>query len=144
MRAWLRAYVAEHEGWWRAARGLPDHLGAIDEQREWDDLLARGDAKLVDVLLGDHEEPIGIVIAEVGPDRHLRVPTLTVQWIAVAPEARGRGLSARLLDHALRWGAARGALSAQVNVTAANAAAVRAYERTGFTTVDLRMIRPLA
>ena len=144
MRPWLRGFVADHEGWWRTARGLPAQLGAMDEQSEWDDLLAPGEAKLADVLLGDTGEPVGIIMAALRPDRHLGVPTVVIQWIAVAPSARGRGLSARLLDHALRWGAARGALSAEVFVTAANAAAVRAYERADFTTSDLRMIRPLA
>ena len=142
MRPWLLAYVAEHEAWWRVARGLEPGTGAMDEQREWDDLLATGPAKLVDVLVEDGA-PAGVVMAEAGTDRHLGVPRLVIQWIAVAPAARGRGLSARLLDHALGWGAEHGATSAEVFVTAANAAAVRAYERAGFSAVDLRMIRPL-
>jgi GNAT superfamily N-acetyltransferase len=141
VRPWLRAYIAEHEGWWRDARGVTG--GAMDEEREWDDVLAAGDTKIADLALDEEGVPIGLIMAEVRPDRHLGVPTVVIQWIAVAPEARGRGLSAPLLEHALRWGAGRGATSAEVFVTAANAPAVRAYERAGFAAVDVRMIRPL-
>jgi GNAT superfamily N-acetyltransferase len=115
----------------------------MDEQRDWDDLLAPAEVKLCDVACDEAGTPVGVIMAEVRPDRHLRVPAVIIQWIAVAPEARGRGLSAPLLQRALSWGAEHGATSAEVFVTAANAAAVRAYERAGFAPVDVRMMRPL-
>src|SRR5205807_9142326 len=62
VRPWLLAYVAEHEAWWRVARGLEPGTGAMDEQREWDDLLATGPAKLADVLV-EGGAPAGVVMA---------------------------------------------------------------------------------
>ncbi len=53
---------------------------------------------------------------------------------AVAPAARGRGLGAELLTGAVAWARRRGEPLLEVVTQGANARAVRAYERAGFTT----------
>lgn len=53
--------------------------------------------------------------------------------LAVAPEARGRGVGSLLLDAALHAAAERGAAALTLEVRADNAAARALYERHGFT-----------
>jgi ribosomal protein S18 acetylase RimI-like enzyme len=51
--------------------------------------------------------------------------------LGVAPALRGRGHGGRLLAGMLRWGLARGARRAYLQVLATNPA-IRLYERAGF------------
>ncbi|OLT24985.1 hypothetical protein BJF83_05780 [Nocardiopsis sp. CNR-923] len=53
-----------------------------------------------------------------------------------APEARGRGLAAGIVDALLAWGRDRGAERAYLCVMDGNTAALRAYERAGFIRTD--------
>ncbi len=53
----------------------------------------------------------------------------------VAPEARGHGVAAALLDAALAWARARNARAMQLGVVCGNDAARRLYERAGFRAV---------
>jgi len=58
--------------------------------------------------------------------------------VAVAPDARGRGIGARLLDEALRAARDRGASSVYLEVRDSNAAARSLYETRGFVEVGRR------
>jgi GNAT superfamily N-acetyltransferase len=53
----------------------------------------------------------------------------------VAPECRGHGAAAALLDGALAWARARGAHAMQLGVICGNDGARRLYERAGFHAV---------
>ena len=53
----------------------------------------------------------------------------------VAPECRGQGVAAALLDAALAWARARGAREMQLGVLRGNDGARRLYERAGFRDV---------
>ncbi|WP_017539319.1 GNAT family N-acetyltransferase [Nocardiopsis halophila] len=53
--------------------------------------------------------------------------------MATAPAERGRGRAGRIMGALLAWAHAKGAREAYLVVEADNAAAVRAYERAGFT-----------
>jgi GNAT superfamily N-acetyltransferase len=53
----------------------------------------------------------------------------------VAPEARGRGVAAALLDEALAWARTRHARLVQLGVVVDNSAAVQLYTRAGFRNV---------
>jgi ribosomal protein S18 acetylase RimI-like enzyme len=53
----------------------------------------------------------------------------------VAPEARGHGVAAALLDAAMRWARARGARAMGLGVVCGNDAARRLYQRAGFRDV---------
>jgi ribosomal protein S18 acetylase RimI-like enzyme len=50
----------------------------------------------------------------------------------VAPEARGRGVAAALLDEAVAWARSIGARSVRLGVVCSNSAAIRLYTRAGF------------
>jgi GNAT superfamily N-acetyltransferase len=52
--------------------------------------------------------------------------------IATRPDCRGHGLATELCAELVRWGAARGARSAYLQVEAGNTGAVRIYEALGF------------
>ena len=58
--------------------------------------------------------------------------------ICVAPEFRGRGWSAPLLEEGMREMTRRGAVSATLEVRAGNVPAIRLYERHGFQKEGLR------
>ncbi|MBZ0284743.1 MAG: GNAT family N-acetyltransferase [Anaerolineae bacterium] len=55
--------------------------------------------------------------------------------IVTAPEQRNQGLGKQLLLHLLNWGKAQGARQACLAVVAANAPAVRLYDKLGFREV---------
>jgi ribosomal protein S18 acetylase RimI-like enzyme len=142
---WLEAYLVEHAAWWLDARGIasdPTQLvhdrGLVD--RDWDELLIARAADFVQVAELDGR-PAGIVRAALREDRHLGFTEGVLQWIAVAPEARGQGVATALVQLVTQWFDAHG-VSGELFVTAANTTAVRAYERAGFRPVDTRMLRP--
>jgi ribosomal protein S18 acetylase RimI-like enzyme len=73
--------------------------------------------------------PLGLAWARVDADDP-GVVNLFQVW--VAPEARGHGVAAALLDAALGWARSRGARAMQLGVVCGNDAARRLYERAGF------------
>jgi GNAT superfamily N-acetyltransferase len=144
VRLWLHAYLLEHVEWWLQARGLDgDAAAVVDERglvdRDWAELTAAAEADFVEVAERDGAA-VGVVSAAVREDRHLRVESGVLQWLAVDPAARGQGVARALVARAGAWFDARG-VSAEVFVTAANTAAVRAYADAGFAAIDTRMIR---
>lgn len=56
-----------------------------------------------------------------------------IQGLAVAAEARGRGIGRRLIEAAVEESRRQGARKLTLRVLAGNAPALRLYERTGFT-----------
>ena len=56
----------------------------------------------------------------------------TIEWVWTVPQMRRRGIAALLLERTLELGRERGFRSAQLTTLLGNAAAARAYERTGF------------
>jgi ribosomal protein S18 acetylase RimI-like enzyme len=66
--------------------------------------------------------------------------TGSIGLIAVAQEARGRGVGTALLAAAHRWMLARGAQQARVVTQADNLPACRLYERAGYRLADVRHV----
>ena len=64
-----------------------------------------------------------------GWDEGYEVPSF---GIYVSPEARGRGLGGQLLDHAIEYAHAQGALSVMLKVYGTNEVARHLYEARGF------------
>jgi len=75
------------------------------------------------------EAPVALAWAKVDAEEPATV-NLFQMW--VAPEARGHGVAAALLEAALAWAGARGARTMRLGVVCGNAAARRLYERAGF------------
>jgi len=59
-----------------------------------------------------------------------------VEYVAAKPDARGKGVAARLLDAVLERGRTLGHNSAQISFLIGNTPAQRCYERAGFRVVD--------
>ena len=57
--------------------------------------------------------------------------------VSVKPEARGRGVGARLLEDAVTRARAEGATSVTLDVDASNSGARRLYERHGFVVTGI-------
>ena len=64
------------------------------------------------------------------------VDNWVVEWVALRPEARGKGVADRLLREILDRGRAAGFRKAQITYLVGNTPAQRAYERVGFTEMD--------
>lgn len=58
-----------------------------------------------------------------------------VYQVWVAPEARGRGIGAALINAAIEWARARRATELRLDVTSGDGAAARLYRRMGFVDV---------
>ena len=59
-----------------------------------------------------------------------------VEWVALKPEARGKGVAAKLLERVLQRGRDEGFKRAQISYLIGNTPAQRCYEQAGFRTVD--------
>ena len=59
-----------------------------------------------------------------------------VEWVALTPEARGKGVASMLLEAILARGRSAGYAKAQISVLIGNTPAQRCYERGGFSFVD--------
>jgi len=84
-------------------------------------------------------EPVGMTFGRLDP----ACEVLGVGAMWVAPEARGRGLGARLLATAIDWGRSSGARVAELWVTDGNEGASSLYRSAGFIETDERQpLRP--
>jgi ribosomal protein S18 acetylase RimI-like enzyme len=79
------------------------------------------------------------LLDRLGAVRSVFAPVASDQWylskLAVAPNARGRGLGRRLVEAYLRSGEDAAFRRYRVDVEAANAPAIRLYESHGFRVV---------
>ena len=150
VRRFLDAYLREHLRWWSAAMGTAWDDVQIAEHLVWHDLVetdwrelkrqAGQERAFVRVARDASGAPLGVVWAEEGRDRFLRVRTGVLSWVYVAPEARGQGVGGLLMEAADAWMAQRRVAMREVFVTGANAAAVALYASRGYRVVDQRML----
>lgn len=107
---------------------------AFDQQR-WDGFV-RAAAWFVATRDGQR---VGIAGALTGPEE-ADEPELIGMW--VAPQARGAGVGARLVDAVCEWATAQGAPAVSLWVLDGNDDARRVYARSGFTETGERMPLP--
>jgi ribosomal protein S18 acetylase RimI-like enzyme len=144
----------------RALADSPQAFSAsfAEESTRADDVWA---ARLAAPALGAHKQgwpfaaevdgtPVGLAWVKMEGEH------ASVYQVWVAPEARGRGVGAALLDAAIHWARARKASELRLDVTAGDGPAARLYRRMGFadvgepvpmagrTTFEQTMVLPLA
>ena len=107
-------------------------------------------ARLAAPALGDYRHawpyvaeidgtPVGLAWVKLdAPD----AATASLYQVWVAPQARGQGIGAALLDAAIAWARARRASALHLGVTAGDGAAARLYRRAGFVDVGAPEPRP--
>jgi [ribosomal protein S18]-alanine N-acetyltransferase len=91
-----------------------------------------GRSEVTCLIAREREEIVGYaVVYSVGGEGELAN-------LAVAPPARGRGIGAALLAHALTWARERGAADLWLEVRASNEGARALYQRFQFETAGVR------
>ncbi len=113
---------------------------SLDElvEKNWHNLL---EASLSGQFVQVVDEPLsGIVFAEKRQEPYMGFDIGVLSWIYVDPAARGQGVSRRLMEAAHAWMDEQGVRGRQVFVTATNEAAVKLYQRYGYSVVDYRML----
>ena len=60
-------------------------------------------------------------------------------FMFVSPDCRGRGINQKLIDRLVTWGKGKGAEDFYLDVYAENEAAIRAYEKVGFSPCMIEM-----
>lgn len=137
--------LADLQGWWRlrlrALREHPDMFGmafeeqehrtAEDVERSFHERSIAGDNRLF-AAFSDDNAPVatlGVVRLDGRKERHRAL----IWGVYTAPEARGQGLSTRLLATAIAYcRSLPGVRQVHLNVSAHNHIAIRMYERAGF------------
>jgi ribosomal protein S18 acetylase RimI-like enzyme len=97
-------------------------MNAVLERRGWSEAHRK--------LIGFRVAPAMACFSDAPDDRWI------VEWVALRPEARGKGIAAELLHAILARGRTAGFRKAQITYLIGNTPAQRAYERAGFAFVD--------
>jgi ribosomal protein S18 acetylase RimI-like enzyme len=117
--------VGALSGYAPKVKKLGHFVGAMNhvlERRGWSEA-HRG-------LIGFRIAPCMACFSDAPDDRWI------VEWVALRPAARGKGVAAELLRAVLERGRAAGFRKAQITYLIGNTPAQRAYERAGFSPVD--------
>lgn len=87
--------------------------------------------------------PLGVLALSPSQDYFTGHPRAYVETLVVAAEAEGKGAAAALMRHAERWARDRGCAEVSLDVFAGNDRARAFYERAGYRTDHLRMVKPV-
>ena len=125
--------IAEHEG--RPVGGLSGYDSATKGMDNFvmalTGLLFRRDWSTEHLqLLSVRTAPVNTCMPDSPPG------VWVIEWVATAPEARGRGVANALLREILARGRAAGYKKSQISYLIGNTPAQTAYERMGFETVE--------
>jgi GNAT superfamily N-acetyltransferase len=138
------AFLASVDGLFHDDAGIHDSYGDPD----W---AARGgaayftelltDPRAVPLLARDADRVVGHLVGRVLEPDTLQPGTrvAVLESIRVVPEARGRGVGARLVAVFLTWAKEHGAVRASVTAYAANEGAQRFYARHGFVPASVTL-----
>jgi ribosomal protein S18 acetylase RimI-like enzyme len=117
--------VGALSGYAPGVKKLGHFVGALNkvlERHDWSEAHRR--------LLGIRTLPAVSCFSDSPEDRWV------VEWVALRPSARGKGVAADLLRAILDRGRAAGFRKAQITYLIGNTPAQRAYERAGFSALD--------
>ncbi|HSB53711.1 MAG TPA: GNAT family N-acetyltransferase [Gemmatimonadales bacterium] len=85
----------------------------------------------------------GFIFSTTRQDYFTGKPHTHIEVIVVRQDARGRGLSRRLIDATEAWARARGHSNVTLNVFATNQRAGAVYQRLGYEPETVHYIKPL-
>jgi ribosomal protein S18 acetylase RimI-like enzyme len=123
----------------RALRADPEAFGeslAVATERSDADWQTRADSADHASFVADAGHGlIGMVVGGPAPDRP-GIAAVYGMW--VAPEARGQGIGAALLDAVEDWAHSAGYTFIGLGVTTSNEPAIRLYEQKGYTDIGER------
>lgn len=126
----LRA-LREHPDMFGSAYEEQEHWGADEVEHSYRERSIAGDNRLFAAFSAGNE-PVA-TLGVVRPDRRKERHRAQIWGVYTAPEARGRGLSSRLLATAIAYcRSLSGVRQIHLNVSSHNHIAVRMYERAGF------------
>ena len=125
----------------------------IEAERPFDTTIKRGPTKYYDLPGLIRSPDVEIVVAELNgriiASGYARIETAEqyyeyahhsyLGFMYVVPEHRGKGLNKLVLDALLDWSRRRGVNEIRLEVYTENAAAIRAYEKSGFESTILTM-----
>jgi GNAT superfamily N-acetyltransferase len=117
--------VGAMSGYAPAVKKVGHFVGALDQVLE-----RNGWSEAHRTLVGTRIAPAVACFSDAPADRWV------VEWVALQPAARGKGVAAALLRAVLDRGRAAGFSRAQITYLIGNHPARRAYERVGFVAVD--------
>jgi GNAT superfamily N-acetyltransferase len=136
----------------RALADAPDAFCSTyaEESQRTDDAWT---ARLAAPALGAHQQgwpfaaeldgtPVGLAWVKLDADSAGSAATASLYQVWVAPEARGRGVGAALVEGAVAWARARRAQALHLQVTSGDGAAARLYRRMGFVDDGAPVPRP--
>lgn len=137
LRRWAKAYKL---GW--SEQTIAQHIQRhrmIEEA--WRDVLRAGSQEHRHLAVARSTlAPLGLVQMSTRKDRYLKLDVGVLQWLYVAPQARGGGVADALMRESQRWLTSRGLERSEVHVTASNTPAVKVYARHGYAPTDWRML----
>ena len=117
VRNWLRQHLQVHNRAWVDAHGRGWSRGEVDAQlmasnlveKHWDAIWrrSRDDQHFVAVTRLD-ERSLGLVWCAQRQHEYLDVPVGVLQWIFVAPWARGHGVASAMVESGKEWMRVRG------------------------------------
>lgn len=129
--------------------------GIINAERPFDPTLKRGDNRYYDLEAMIKAPPIELVVAESGTEiigcGYARIeeskPYLQhrqhayLGFMYVDPNHRGKGVNKMIIDVLIAWSLSQNISEIRLEVYEANAGAIRAYEKAGFSRlmVEMRM-----
>ena len=106
-------------------------------------LLASPDAEVVVAELGSEIIGSGYARIEEAESYLKHREHSYLGFMYVVPEHRGKGINKKIVAALEAWTRSRGVTEMQLEVYAENAAAIRAYEKSGYTGLILQMRRKL-
>ena len=154
VRRWGEDRIAELEPLWRDLHGHHAELEEVPPVRPFGDSWAhrqeqyhgwlRSGEGVLFVAEDDDGKPVGYLMLTVGgapATWEVGGTAAEVETLAVLEGARSDGVGTALMDAAVEEAKSAGAGAVGVGVVHSNAAAIRFYERAGFKTFYLQMLR---
>ena len=137
----LNTLLAFEQAIIEAERPFDETIRSGDDVHYYDlrELIESQDAEVVVGVLGSEIIASGYARIEAS-EKYLKHPRHSyLGFMYVVPEHRGKGINKLIVDTLESWSLSKGVPEMQLEVYAENAAAIRAYEKAGYSGLILQM-----